>query len=206
MSEPPSRPPRLSEIVKSIDTGQQHSIGAIIDKLGERAFGALIFVFAAPNIFPTPPGTSAVLGLPLVLLGFQLMIGRQTVWLPETIRRRSISGAVIGRSAARIVAVLARIERILRPRLSLFVLSNLAEKLIGLVIFTLAIILFLPIPLVNIFPAAAIAALALALAERDGVAVMIGYAFAIATAVLLGFVSSALYAAARTFFHSLFGN
>lgn len=205
MRETAAKHRRLSDIVRSLDTQADLTIGRLVDEFGERAFGALMFIFAVPNMIPTPPGTSAVLGLPLVILTFQLMIGRQVLWLPEVIRRRTISRSMMEGFVRRAVPAMVRFERILRPRLSLLVLSNPAERLIGIVSFALAIILFLPIPLVNILPAAAITCLALGLAERDGIAALIGYVLATGTTLLLGVISTALYAAARAFVQTLIG-
>jgi hypothetical protein len=205
VTETQPRPRRLSDIVKSINTKQELTIGTLVDAFGERAFGALMFVFAVPNIVPTPPGTSAILGLPLVILTFQLMIGRQALWLPQAIRKRGISGAMFEGFANRAVPVMTRFERILKPRLPLLAASDMAERVIGIVTFLLAVILFLPIPLVNILPAAAITLTALGLAERDGLAVLAGYGLAALTAALLTAVSSALYVATAAFFHALFG-
>jgi len=199
------KPRRLSDIVTSIDTQQPLSIGTLVDAFGERAFGALMFVFAVPNVVPTPPGTSAVLGLPLVILTFQLMIGRQRLWLPNAVRKRMISGAMFEGFAKRAVPVMARFERVLKPRVSFLAATDLAERVIGIVAFALAVILFLPIPLVNILPAAAITLMALGLAERDGLAVLAGYALAALTALLLAVVSSAIYAGIVAFFGALFG-
>lgn len=199
------RPRRLSAIVRSLEGRDGLTIGALVDELGERAFGALLFVFAVPNVIPTPPGTSAVLGLPLVILTFQLMIGRQALWLPDAIRRRGISGHLIASFVQRALPVLARFEKVLRPRWPVLVVSNLSERVMGLVCFALAVILFLPIPLLNILPAAAISIMALGLAERDGIAAAIGYLIAAGCAVVLTLISTALYAAAQTFVHVLFG-
>lgn len=205
MSEKTPRPRRLSDIIRSLDGRASFSIGELVDELGERAFGALMFVFAVPNIIPTPPGTSAVLGLPLVILTFQLMMGRQALWLPGKIRSRQIDGTMVAGFIRRAMPVLVRFEKVLKPRLAVTVLSNAAERLIGLTAFLLAVILFLPIPFGNILPAAAIGVLALGLAERDGLAVTIGYLLAGASALVLALVSSALYAAAKMFISVLFG-
>lgn len=205
MTQTTPKPRRLSDIVTSIDTQQPLSIGTLVDAFGERAFGALMFVFAVPNVVPTPPGTSAVLGLPLVILTFQLMIGRQRLWLPNAVRKRMISGAMFEGFAKRAVPVMARFERVLKPRVSFLAATDLAERVIGIVAFALAVILFLPIPLVNILPAAAITLMALGLAERDGLAVLTGYALAALTALLLAVVSSAIYAGIVAFFGALFG-
>lgn len=201
----PPKPPRLSDIVRSIDTSRDMSIGELVDSLGERAFGALMFIFAVPNVIPTPPGTSAILGLPLVILTWQVLVGRQTLWLPQLVRQRRISKEMLETFVSKVTPVMARLERILRPRLGVVVASNLAERVIGFVAFPLALILFLPIPFGNIPPAAAIACLALGLAERDGLAVLLGYVLGAASVAVLAAVSSALYAGVVAFFNALFG-
>lgn len=199
------KPSRLSDIVKAIDTSQDLTVGELVDSFGERAFGALMFVFAVPNIIPTPPGTSAILGLPLVILTFQVMMGRQSLWLPQVVRQRRISRSLIETFVAKVTPVMARLERVLKPRLSFIAANDLAERVIGLVSFPLAIILFLPIPFGNILPATAIALLALGLAERDGLATLVGYLMSIASVAVLAAISSALYVGVMAFFNHMFG-
>lgn len=140
---------------------------------GDRAFGALIFVFALPNVFPTPPGTSAILGLPLIILSFQLLYGRPTPWLPKAIALRSIAREDLAAVVRRAVPVLKRFERVLKPRLS-WLVTSVAERLLALLLLILAVILFLPIPLGNMLPAAAMCVIALALIEHDGLAALLG--------------------------------
>lgn len=199
------KPSRLSDIVKSIDTSRDTTIGELVDSLGERAFGALMFIFAVPNILPTPPGTSAILGLPLVILTWQVLVGRQSLWLPDLIRQRRISREMMQTFVTKVTPVMARLERVLRPRLGFVVSSDASERLIGLVTFPLALVLFLPIPFGNILPAAAVSCVALGLAERDGLAVSVGYALALGAVALLAAISSALYVGAVAFFQALFG-
>lgn len=201
----PAKPNRLSDIVKSINGDEDMTIGQLVDSLGERAFGALMFIFAVPNIIPTPPGTSAILGLPLVILTWQVMIGRQSLWLPALVRQRRISRDMIQTFVSKVTPVMIRLERVLRPRLSLIAGSNAAERAIGLVAFPLSLILFLPIPFGNMLPAAAIACLALGLAERDGLAVAAGYVLSLLSVAVLAAISSALYIAVVAFFRALFG-
>jgi len=199
------KPSRLSDIVRSMDTSQDTTIGDLANSLGERAFGALMFIFAVPNAIPMPPGTSAILGLPLVILTWQVLAGRQTLWLPEVVRKRRISKEMLHTFVSKVTPIMAKLERVLKPRLGFIVSSDMAERLIGLVAFPLALILFLPIPFGNIPPALAIACLALGLAERDGVAVVVGYVLSAASVAILAAVSSALYAAVVAFVTTLFG-
>ncbi|WP_421694352.1 exopolysaccharide biosynthesis protein [Aestuariivirga sp.] len=201
----PQKPHRLSDIIRSIDTREDMTIGQLADSLGDRAFGALMFIFAVPNALPMPPGTSAILGLPLVILTWQVLVGRHSLWLPKLVRDRRISREMLERFVSRVTPIMARLERILKPRLGFLVTSDVAERVLGLVAFPLALILFLPIPFGNIPPAAAIACLALGLAERDGLAVAVGYALALASTAILAAVSSALYVGVVAFFRALFG-
>ena len=199
------KPRRLSEVLQDLESAGTVTIGDLAKMMGERAFGALMFIFAVPNAIPTPPGTSAVLGLPLLFLTYQLMVGRQALWLPQRISQRPVSGQLLSAFMRRAMPWLIRTEKVLKPRISLLVRNNTAERVLGFVCFMLSIILFLPIPLGNILPAMAIAVLALALAERDGVAALVGYGLAAASIALLGLVSSAIWAGVQAFINALIG-
>ena len=150
----------------------------LLEALGEGALTALMLVFALPNALPAPPGTSAVLGLPLLFLTAQLMIGRPT-WLPALIARRSVSRDHFATLMRRTTPWLARAERLLHPRLAPFT-GPLAMRLVGALCLVLALVLFLPIPFGNIPPAIAISAVALGLLARDGAWVLAGSAIGIA--------------------------
>lgn len=179
---------RLSDILTSIAGDESHdrvSVADIFQAMGDRAFGALILIFALPNIIPTPPGTSALTGAPLVFLSAQLMLG-QSPWLPRIIADRSMTRSDFASIVSRISPWLARGERMLRPRLS-FLIYPPAEYVIGLLCLILAIILTLPVPLGNILPAIAICLFSCGILERDGVFVLLGTAmFTVAVSVVAG--------------------
>ena len=165
----------------------------LIDALGDRALGALMFLFAFPNVLPTPPGTSAVLGAPLIFLAVQMMFGRRP-WLPAVVARRSMPHADFAQLVRRITPWLRRGERLLRPRYSWLALPPM-EYLLGAVCLVLALVLALPIPLGNVLPALAISMLSLALLQRDGLWVLYGLALAVvATGVVSGVVLAAVKA------------
>lgn len=84
----------LSQLLRTLAddaTRDRIAVGDLLQALGDRAIGALLFIFAFPNILPVPPGTSAVLGAPLVFLAAQLAFGMRP-WLPghicQACRRR----------------------------------------------------------------------------------------------------------------------
>ncbi|MBW8285943.1 MAG: exopolysaccharide biosynthesis protein [Rhizobium sp.] len=181
---------RLSDILTGIagdETRDRVSVADIFQAMGDRAFGALILIFALPNVVPTPPGTSALTGAPLVFLSAQLMLG-QSPWLPRIIADRSMTRSDFASVVSRISPWLARGERMLRPRLS-FLIYPPAEYVIGLLCLVLAIILTLPVPLGNILPAIAICLFSCGILERDGVFILLGTAmFAVSVSVVAGVV------------------
>ena len=183
LASPRSR--RLSDILTEIaadPSRERISIGDLLAVMHDRAFGAMMFVFAVPNVLPTPPGTSSILGAPLLFLSVQLMLGLKP-WLPALIAGRSMPRRDFANLIARVAPWLARGERLLKPRL-----SRLARRpfdmAVGLVCLVLAVVLFLPIPLGNMAPAFAICLLSLGILERDGVWVLAGLVTAAAALLL----------------------
>ena len=71
------------------------SLRELIALLGEQ--GLLVFcgVLAAPFLLPlTIPGMSTVLGLPMLLIGFAVMLSR-VPWMPERLLNRSLPAATV---------------------------------------------------------------------------------------------------------------
>ena len=186
----------LSTVLRSLahDASRERvTVADLLAALGDRALGALLFVFAFPNVLPTPPGTSTILGAPLVFLAAQLAFGRAP-WLPSVVARRSMPRADFALLVRRIAPWLERAERLLRPRLTGLALPPM-EYAVGGLCLLLAIVLVLPIPLGNMLPALAISLLALGVLERDGVWVLAGLAAAAAGLVL---VSGVVFALVKT--------
>lgn len=177
-------------------TRERIRISDLFDALGDRAIGALMFVFAVPNVMPVPPGVSAVLGTPLIFLAAQLMTGRAP-WLPGVVAQRSLSREDFARLMDRVLPWLMRGEKLLRPRLGVWVRPPV-EYLVGAICLLLAVVLVLPIPLGNTLPALAISVLALGVLERDGLWVLAGTVAAViagvvVSGVVLAMVKAGLY-------------
>lgn len=166
---------KLSEVLLDLSTDASRdriSLRELFDALDDRALAALIFIFALPNVVPTPPGTSAVLGVPLVILSAQLLAGTRP-WLPNFLAQRSMSREIFKVVIDKAAPWLSRSERLMRPRL-LILCSGPMERLIGAICLILGVILMLPIPLGNMLPALAICVLALGVLERDGLWIVAG--------------------------------
>lgn len=178
-------------------TESRISLGALRDALEDRGFGVLLFIFALPNLVPLNiPLLSAVLGVPLVLLGAQLAYGAHKPWFPDWLAKRSFPREGFTSVVHRALPFLDRIERLLRPRLPALTTWT-GERLVGAAVLILAIVLTLPIVFGNWLPSFAIAVIGLAIVEKDGLAIVIGLIFgviglAIAGAVVFGFLKALL--------------
>jgi hypothetical protein len=208
MTRPPpvdagSAPPRrLSEVLAEIagDPDREFiTVADIRDAMGDRAFGALMFVFAAPNALPLNMlGISAVLGVPLLFLALQLTLGFAVPWLPRVLVRRQVQRRNFARVMGHALPWIRRAERLLRPRLA-FLAAGPVERVMGLLCVVLSLVLILPIPLGNFPPALAVCILSLGLLERDGVAVACGLVGGVASIVLASGVIIAIVKAVSLF-------
>jgi hypothetical protein len=160
------------------------SVAELTRKFGGRAIGALLFVFGLACLLPLPPGATTIFGFPLLLLAPQLVIGASVPWLPEGVKRRTISTADLRSGLPRIIPWLQKVEAVSRPRL-VVLFNPIGERIIGVVCTVLALVLILPIPLGNILPALAVSVLSFSLIQRDGIIALIGYAIALTSAGVL---------------------
>ena len=192
----------LSALLHELAQGEGESLplDEVVDRFGDRAFGALLFAFAIPNLLPLPPGSTTILGLPLLIIAPQLALGVPNLWLPRALGRRGVKRRDLARAFDKLIPRLAKVERMLKPRAG-WVFGAVGDRLIGLVCTILALVLILPIPLGNVLPALTISALSLGLAQRDGLVALIGYGLAVASTAVLALSFGAIAAAIHRLAH-----
>ena len=151
--------------------------------LGRRAFGMLLLIATLPAFIPIPIG-GAISGPLVVLIGVQLLVGTRRPWLPEFLARRGPHRHALARFDKKISPWLARLEKLVRPRLPQLFRHRAAMMSTGLLLVLLGLLLSLPIPLTNYLFGALLLLFALALLERDGALLLVAWgAGAIAVAV-----------------------
>ncbi|MBC7950886.1 MAG: exopolysaccharide biosynthesis protein [Rhodospirillaceae bacterium] len=157
-SKPPSRLPASRLLIDFLAQwqGERVRLKDVVDILEDRAYGLLLLIFAFPNVIPNPvPGLSGILGMPLMLVAAQLVIGRPHPWFPKFLAERSMKTADFRTVVEKVVPWLRKLERLTRPRLR-GLCKPPAERLLAAFCLILAIVLALPIPLGNILPALAV--------------------------------------------------
>src|SRR5688500_604338 len=171
-----SRP--FSQVLEDIGAKSDPDLylGELVNAFGERGFGALMLFFGLMNIaIGIIPGTTTILGAPLLLMGFQLMTRQDQLWLPKWALKRSIERDAYRTGLQTVLPRLKKVERLAKPRLAIMT-SPIAEMLIGLATAVLAFILILPIWGGNLVPALIISTFGFGLMQRDGLVVLIGWA------------------------------
>lgn len=163
--------------------GEKLALGEIVEAFGDRAFGAVMLMFAIVNMLPWPPGGTTLTGAPLLFLSLELALGR-SLWLPGWLERASVSRRTFRKLSGRFLPAIRRSERLSRPRL-FWLTSPLGQGLIGLACLFLSIILVLPVWGGNLVPAVAIGFFSLGVMQRDGVAVILGWLTTAAAAAIL---------------------
>jgi hypothetical protein len=163
----------ISRLIHSVAErlpAERITFGELAAAFRDRGFGVLILTFTLPSLIP---GVAAVFGLPLLIVGLQMALGRHVIALPAFVARQSIRRVDLLRFADFSSSWLKRIERFVRPRPGLF-LSNAADRAVGWLTVYSAIMIVLPGPGTNGPPAFGCIVMALGLIENDSRTVGIG--------------------------------
>ncbi len=161
--------------------GNPVTLGTICEKLSGRGYGVLITLFSLPFCFPISiPGLSTPFGFVLAFLGLRVAFAKEP-WWPKWILNKEVSYDVLNMVITKAFAVVQKLQKVLKPRLIVLSTHPIFHRLHGLLIFALAVLLSLPlpIPLTNMLTAVPIFCLGLGLLEDDGVAIIIAYVLAL---------------------------
>ena len=190
---PPRPRKKLSEILEELAadaTRTRVSLADLVAAMHGRAFGALLLIFALPNALPAIPGTSGILGLPLLFLSAQMMLGRQP-WLPKFISLRSMPRDDFANLVERVNPWLEWADRFTAPRLQ-GLTTPPAQRLIGGFCLLLSVVLALPVPFVNMLPGASLCLIGLGVLERDGLWMAGGVVLGLVSVLVAAFVITVL--------------
>lgn len=171
------------------DQDGEVSIQEILDRVADRGFGLLLFLFALPNLVPImPPGSSGVFGAILMSIGLQMVFCKSRPWLPTRFRHYRLSPKIQGALQSKGVNLLKRMERFSRPRFS-GLDTLLTRAIVGAIVMLLGLVLFSPLPFMNTLPAILIVLMAVGLMNRDGLLIGTGALLGVAllTALTFGF-------------------
>jgi hypothetical protein len=170
----------LSDLVKHLgDLGEEQeqvSVHDIRQALGERSFGPFLALPALIEITPIGgiPGLPTLIALGIALVAAQILFGRDHLWLPDVLERRTLAGDRVKKGMEWLKRPVVWIDRVLRPRLD-WLTGKAGLRLVAL----LCILLCATVPPLELLPFAssipmgAIALMGLGLMVRDGLVILV---------------------------------
>ena len=170
----------LSDLVKHLgnlgEEQDQVSVHDIRQALGERSFGPFLAIPALIEITPIGgiPGLPTLIALGIALVAAQILFGRDHLWLPDVLERRTLDGDRVRKGMEWLKRPAGWIDRVLRPRLD-WLTGKAGLRLVAL----LCILLCATVPPLELLPFAssipmgAIASMGLGLMVRDGLVILV---------------------------------
>lgn len=174
------KPRKLSEELADLRarSGERAvTLREVLYTLGGRGYMLLVLLLALPFITPIPlPGLSTPFGLAIALIALRLSLGQRPL-LSKNLQRRELPAGFIGKLFLVAEKVFRFFEKFLRPRFTYLTDTPLLVQLhaVLMLLAALALLLPLPIPFTNSFPAWTIMLVAAGLLERDGFFILAAY-------------------------------
>jgi hypothetical protein len=180
-----SRPEELTDLEGLLDRIEQAeavedrvTLGGIIDSIGHRSFGPLLLVPGLVTVAPLIgdiPGVPTLMAVLVWLTTGQLLVGRESLWLPGWLRERSVASDTLSTAIGRVRPVARVIDRWTGPRLT-FLVGGPGTYVI--VVVCLAIAVAMPpmelIPFSATGAGIALTVFGVSLLARDGLLAVIG--------------------------------
>jgi hypothetical protein len=179
--------------------GEKITIGEFLDPLGERAFGFLLLILAIPNFIPVPIGVGGVMGVLVIYVGAQMLLGFEHPWLLRSLRQHGMPRKRVEKFVSRLTPLLRWLEHVCRPRLEALTRQPV-HRVSGLLLVATGVLLALPIPFTNYLFGVLLVLYAVALIERDGAALIVAWLASVAGAIALMTLSGAMIEAVRKMF------
>ncbi|MDN3029916.1 MAG: exopolysaccharide biosynthesis protein [Candidatus Tisiphia sp.] len=180
-------------------------ISELLIDFHENGLLLIMLFFAIPIAIPLPypPGFTTIVGIPLIILSMQMLLGFRQVFLPSKINNYQISNDILINISNKIVPKIKLVEKYIRPRYS-FASSIYCEQFIGLISLICAITISIPLPLTNAVPALGITIMTLGLLNRDGLTIFLGFIVSIVGLIIAVIAIAASWISIKYLFNLFF--
>jgi len=176
---------RVGELTRHND---RVSIEMVVESIGSRSFGPLLMLIGITLFSPLSgvPGMSFFMGLFVLLVAVQMLIGRKKFWLPHFILDRSVEHNKLQKALDWLNKPARGIDRVLKPRLTFLVHRGGSYG-----IAVLCVIVGLCMPIMELVPFSssaaglALLALGLSLVAHDGLLALLAFVIFGATFTLI---------------------
>ena len=153
------------------------TLQALVNGFAGKSFAVLFLLLMAIPALPLPTGgVTHVFEMVVLLLALELIVGRRSVWLPQRWLRLQLSAKFWNGAIPKLANLVAKVEKLARPRLSRFVTGVVGQRLVGVLvtIFTLFAFLAPPFSGLDTLPALGVVLLSLGVIFEDSVVAAAG--------------------------------
>lgn len=180
------------EHILEISKSESIQISELFSNLGSKGFGIILVFLSLPSALPVPaPGYSTPFGIAIVLIAFQILIGKSSLKTPNSIKKIEFSPNSTQKILGFAIQLLSKIEPFIKPRLSQFQGKQL-RPLIAINLILLASLMIIPIPLTNTLPAMVICLFGISICESDGLLTLISIILSLFSLVFYVFIIIAI--------------
>lgn len=158
------------------------------DVFGKKSFAITFLLLMSIPALPIPTGgITHIFEIITMLLALELVVGMQTIWLPEKWRHKKLGSTIQSKALPFIIKRVRWFEKFSRPRLSGLMVHRLIVSFIGLVVFGLTLTAFLSPPFsgLDTLPALGVVFISLGLILEDILGAIIGLIIGVAGVFLV---------------------
>ena len=186
--EPSPGPRKVSdELDRWLKSDGDKTLGSLVELFEEKSFAILFVLLLGVPALPLPTGGAThVFEIIAMLLALELIVGRQTIWLPKRWCELELAGERQQRFIAGLMKMIRRLERISRPRLTFLFDHRLSNIVFGALVIGGSLGAFLAPPFTGLdtLPALGVVLISLGVLLEDVLVVVVGVAVAAAGVVL----------------------
>jgi hypothetical protein len=172
----------------------EKTLAGLIELFEEKSFALLFVLLLGVSALPLPTGGAThVFEIVAILLALQLIVGRDTIWLPRRWRRLELAGGRRERFIQTLMRMIRRLERFSHPRLRFLFDHRLSNVVFGVLVVAGSAGAFLAPPFsgLDTLPSLGVVLLSLGVLLEDVVVVVVAVLIGIAGVVLEVILGSA---------------
>jgi hypothetical protein len=169
--------PFSDELQAWLEAPAKKTIADLTRVFEEKSFAIVFLLMMSLPALPIPTGgVTHVFEAITMLLALELVVGRDTIWLPKRWRQRELGALSTKRAIPFLVRRVRWFERFSRPRLPWLFDQRVVLSLIGAVVFVLALAAFVAPPFsgLDTLPSVGAVAIALSIILKDALILLIG--------------------------------
>ena len=164
------------ELEQWLNRGGDVTLGGLIAVFGQKSFALVFVLLLGVPALPLPTGGAThVFEIIAILVAFQLIAGREEIWLPRRWCRLDLAGPGRQRFLRALLRMIRRLERFSRPRLRFLFDHRLSNIVFGTLVVALSAAAFLAPPFTGLdtLPALGVVLLSLGVLLEDVAVVLL---------------------------------